>query len=550
VPKKQSRKAENDEEAILKALKAEQKRAFSRLHIENLEKPYFISHLVKKSDCFDTWGRYGGIYRSDRLPNFRLYGEVRVGGYDFDNTMEGGPTRDELKDAQSQHYTHGPIERAPDALRHTVWMLTDCKYKEALSHMLKMKAKLVNEVSAKKKCGSFSREQKVDSKEEVPPLSVDRKYWDEMVRRLSKTLTQYRSFYNSWVEFNAQRHLKIFVSTEGSEIITGKTMMRLTIAAHAYAEDGMNLDRRRDFYFRSEEDVPAMEVLEQAREEMARELVELQKAPLFEPYSGPVLLEPEAAGIFFHEAIGHRLEGERQVAKEEGHTFASKVGQTILPEFISIIDDPTQRSYNGEQLAGYYSYDDQGVKAQPVTLVKRGVLESFLLSRKPLEGFNASNGHARNATYEFPIARMANFFIVSHDGVSRERLKEMLMEETVRQKKPCGLIIKTVSNGETNTSRYSFQAFSGSPRIVYKVDLDSGEEKIVRGVVFVGTPLTSINRIMAAGDTYEVDNSHCGAESGSVPVSTVAPPILVGELELQRAKDTGKRPPILPPPPL
>ncbi len=548
MSRKQSGNADGSEAAILRAISREQKRAFSRLHIENLEKPYYISHLLKANDSFLTWGRYGALYYSSRMTNWRFYGEVRVGSYEFDNTLEGPPVRDELKDAQSQVYTRGPIENVKEAVKHTVWMLTDCKYKEALSHMLKMKAKLVNEVSTGKKCGSFSREKKILHSENVPPLSIDEEHWNGMVRRLSKDFRRYRNFYNSWVEFNATRFLKIFVNTEGSEIITGHTLMRLSLTVHAFAEDGMNLDRRRDFFFRSEEEAPPLEMMEEAREEIARELTELQKASLCEPYSGPALLESEAAGIFFHEAIGHRLEGERQMAREEGHTFASKVGQAILPEYISIIDDPTQKSHEGHALAGHYSFDDQGVKAQPVTLVRKGVLESFLLSRKPLEGFPVSNGHARNATYEYPVARMANLFIVSHDGKNREQLKEMLIEETVRQKKPCGLIIRTVYSGETNTSRYSFQAFSGTPRMVYRVDLDSGVETLVRGVIFVGTPLTSINRIIAAGNTCELNNSFCGAESGSVPVSTIAPPILVGELELQKAKDTGKRPPLLPPP--
>ena len=548
MPGKQSRRNDSDEEAILRAVKQEQKRAFSRLHLENLEKPYYMSHLLKMDDCFMTWGKYGGLHYSSRLPNWRIYGEVRVGSYEFDNTMEGGPTRDELKDAQSHGYTRGPIENVGEALKHAVWMLTDCKYKEALSHMLKMKAKLVNEVSPERKCASFSREKKVLHREKVSPMTVNEGYWNDLVRKVSNGFRRYRNFYGSWVEFNAARHLKIFVNTEGSEIITGSTIMRLTLTALAYAEDGMSLDRRRDFFFRSEEEAPSMAELEEAGEDMARELSGLQNAPLFEPYSGPVMLESEASGIFFHEAMGHRLEGERQIAKEEGHTFASKVGQAILPEYISIIDDPTQQSHEGHALAGYYSFDDQGVKAQPVTLVRKGVLENFLLSRKPLENFPVSNGHARNATFEFPVARMANLFIVSHEGKSREQLKAMLIEETVRQKKPCGLIIKAVSNGETNTSRYSFQAFSGTPRIVCKVDIDTGEETLVRGVVFVGTPLTSINRIVAAGNTYEVDNSLCGAESGRVPVSTVAPPILVEELELQRAKEKGMRPPLLPPP--
>jgi predicted Zn-dependent protease len=282
---------------------------------------------------------------------------------------------------------------------------------------------------------------------------------------------------------------------------------------------------------------------------MVGELLALRKAPVLDPYTGPALLEPEAAGVLFHEAVGHRLEGERQNDDKDGHTFKGQIGKPILPFFLTVIDDPTQRMAGPVSLNGYYRFDDQGVAAQRVTLVDKGVLKTFLMSRAPVEGVPPhSNGHGRSAPGRDPVARMSNLIVESSKAMPWPKLKEALIAEAKRQEKPFGLIIRDVTGGNTDTSGYAYQAFKGQPRLVYKVDANTGAETLVRGVEIVGTPLLSINKIIATGDHRRVFNGYCGAESGYVPVSTVAPTVLVSEIELQRTrKDTG-RPPVLPSP--
>jgi predicted Zn-dependent protease len=281
---------------------------------------------------------------------------------------------------------------------------------------------------------------------------------------------------------------------------------------------------------------------------MVTELLALRDAPVLDPYTGPALLAPEAAGVLFHEAVGHRLEGERQNDDKDGHTFKGQVGKPILPFFLTILDDPTARGLNDVSLSGYYRFDDQGVPGQRAVLVEKGVLKSFLLSRAPVSGFAHSNGHGRSAPGREPVARMSNLIVESSKKLPADKLKEALIAEAKRQEKPFGLLIRDVTGGNTDTSGYAYQAFKGQPRLVYKVDAKTGAETLVRGVEIVGTPLLSINKIIATGDDPRVFNGYCGAESGFVPVSTVAPTVLVTEIELQRTRKDSGRPPVLPSP--
>ena len=206
------------------------------------------------------------------------------------------------------------------------------------------------------------------------------------------------------------------------------------------------------------------------------------------------------------------------------------------------------RKMGSVSLNGYYRYDDEGVTARPVTLVERGVLRNYLKSRTPVKGSPNSNGHGRGDATLDPIGRMGNTIVRSDRRVPYAKLKQMLLAEIRRQRKEFGLIIADISGGQTNTTTYDFQAFKGMPRIVYKVDASTGKETLVRGVEFVGTPIGSLNRIVAASDAEGVFNGFCGAESGYVPVSTVAPALLISEIELQRTRRAMERAPILPAP--
>jgi predicted Zn-dependent protease len=263
---------------------------------------------------------------------------------------------------------------------------------------------------------------------------------------------------------------------------------------------------------------------------------------------GPALLTGRAAAVFFHEVFGHRAEGHRQKDVNEGQTFAKKVGEPILPDFLSIVDDPTLKKLGRQDLLGYYQYDDEGVAAQRVTLVDHGVLKNFEMSRSPLVGFPHSNAHGRRQIGATPVSRQGNLIVESNKAVTNAQLRAKLVELIKDQNKPYGLLIDDIAGGFTFTGRGQPQAFQVEPLVVYKVFPDGRPDELVRGVDIVGTPLAALTKIVATGDTTEVFNGYCGAESGYVPVSAAAPAILTSELEVQKKQSSTDRPPILPPP--
>jgi predicted Zn-dependent protease len=259
-------------------------------------------------------------------------------------------------------------------------------------------------------------------------------------------------------------------------------------------------------------------------------------------------LSGRAAAVFFHEVLGHRLEGHRQRDEDEGQTFTKKVGQEVLPKFLSVTDDPTVHEMAGMKLAGSYDFDSEGVPAKRVEVIKDGILRNFLLSRMPIKDFSQSNGHGRNQPGLMPTGRQGNLIVTSTQSVPEAEMRQKLIDEVKKQNKPYGLYFDDIQGGFTLTTRSLPQAFQVLPVIVYKVYADGRPDELVRGVDIVGTPLAALTRILMTGDQQHVFNGVCGAESGQVPVSAVAPAMLFSEMEVQKRQHSHDRPPILPAP--
>ncbi|GAC1599305.1 MAG: hypothetical protein NVS4B10_10470 [Myxococcales bacterium] len=533
---------------LLAAIAEELDRNQRDLKLRGHEAPYFVSYGVRGSTTAEVGAKYGALFLDRERRERRLQVDVRVGSYELDNS--GGSEMFDFDAAESGYQAgrEAPLDDDPAALRNALWLLTDESYKKALSSYLKKKGKEIYRPDDPDRPQSFSREEPHVAVGRPAPRTFDRAAWQRELRAQSGRLRQYPELLDSQIRASIDHEEREFASSEGARLVTEQAIYGLHVQAWARAADGMLLENSRDYYAADEASLPRGAQLSARVDEMVAELLALRRAPVLDPYTGPALLAPEAAGVLFHEAVGHRLEGERQNDDKDGRTFKGQVGKAILPSFLSIADDPTLARFGDTGLNGVYAFDEQGVPAQRTTLVDHGILKSFLMSRAPVTGFAFSNGHGRSAPGQGPVARMSNLIVESSRAVSAQALKQRLLAEVRRQEKPFGLLIRDVTGGNTDTSGYAYQAFKGQPRLVYRVDAKTGAETLVRGVEIVGTPLTSINKIVATGDDTRVFNGYCGAESGFVPVSTVAPSVLVTEIELQRTrKDTG-RPPVLPSP--
>ena len=535
--------AERGDIVVLTAMKDELGRSQKKLKLEGYEDPYFISYQIKDNAYYTIEGKYGAIVSSDRSRIRRLFVDVRVGDYGFDNSIGGRSGGGIPFDGASSV----PLDNDPAAIRTVLWQVTDFAYKEALAQYLNKKAENVQEVKAED-FGSFSKEESHVYFGPELTLNFDPGKWEETVRQVSSIYKNYKELLNADLTVTAQKETVYFIDTEGTQYVRDEILYSIDAEVTARADDGKVVENYRNLYYVTPEDIPPVEALKNTIREMVEETLEMRRAEALPPLSVPALLDPEAAGVVFHEAVGHRLEGERQIDEDEGQTFKEKVGKKIIPEFLSIIDDPSMKSFKGTHLMGYYPFDDQGVQGERTVLVENGVLKSFLMSRTPIEGFQNSNGHGRASYGQAPVARMSNTIIESSREYPQDKLKELLIAEVKRQNKPFGLIIKSMRGGETNTSSYNFQAFRGTPLVLYKVDPVTGEETPVRDIEIVVTPIVTVNKIIATGDDYVVFNGFCGAESGYIPVSTVAPSILVSEMEFQRESSRKEKPPLLPPP--
>jgi predicted Zn-dependent protease len=528
-------------DAMLQTMQAELNRAKADL-AKSDPAPYFLSYTVYDQDQIFIAGAYGALLSDTAVKRRNTDVTMRVGTPDLDNTH--GQSR-------GSGMTSGtlPLQDDPDATARVLWELTDREYKRAAPAYLNVKTNTAVKAEEEDKSPDFSKaDPKIHVGEKLTPPPFDKKAWEDEVRRVSGAFRKYGDVYFATVILQVGSSNARMVSSEGAAIETPSSSARLVMEAQTRADDGMDLLRVETFQAPAVSGLPSEAVLMEKAAKMAADLKELRKAPVAEPYDGPALLSGRAAAVFFHEVLGHRMEGHRQRDEEEGQTFTKKVGQEVLPKFLSVVDDPTVGEINGTKLAGSYEFDNEGTPSERVVVIQDGVLKNFLTSRMPIKGFDKSNGHGRNQPGLMPTGRQGNLIVTSSQKVPEAQLRQMLIDQAKKQGKPYGLYFDDIQGGFTLTTRSLPQAFQVLPVIVYKVYADGRPDELVRGVDIVGTPLAALTRIITTGDTQHVFNGVCGAESGSVPVSAVAPAMLFSEMEVQKRAHGRERPPILPAP--
>jgi len=507
---------------------------------------YFVSYTLTDSNRANVSGSNGALLSSQANRSRWLEAQVRVGSYDLDNTHRIGNERPGNSGGFGEAIS---IDDDAGILRRAMWRQTDAQYRASSEDFIKIQtSKDVVAQSAEPRAPDFSSEQPNVFNGPTASLTVDRRPWEEKTRQYTRFFRNSPMILNSIATFTAQAENRYHVNSEGTRLQFGQVRYRLELFIQGKAPDGMDISRYYNFDWTDPSAQPDDKAVLAQCAVLQKELESLVEAPLVEPFAGPALLTGRAAAVFFHEVFGHRSEGFRQKDINEGQTFARKVGEQILPTFLSIVDDPTAAKLGSSVLLGHYPFDDEGVKAQRVTLVDRGVLRNFEMSRQPLVGFLKSNGHGRRQIGLLPVSRQGNLIIESTRQVTNDELRKMLIEEARRQGKPFGLLIDDIAGGFTFTGRGQPQAFQVQPLVVYRVYPDGRPDELVRGVDIVGTPLVSLTKIVATSDKTEIFNGYCGAESGSVPVAAAAPAMLITEMEVQKKETSTDRPPILPPP--
>ncbi|HET9400656.1 MAG TPA: metallopeptidase TldD-related protein [Candidatus Acidoferrales bacterium] len=528
-------------EAMLNVMQQELARAQSAL-AKSQPAPYFIGYTVYDQQVLAISAGQGSVMSS--VSSQRRVADVtmRVGTPALDNTHGQG--------RQSGIMTQTlPLGDDKDALTRGLWLLTNQEYRQAVPAFLNIKTATAVQSEEEDKSPDFSTEAPhKDIETPGPPVALKQKEWEDRARLYSAAFTKYPFVYNSIVSLDFEQNTQYMITSDGTRLVEPGHLARLIIEAETRADDGMELFRVETFQAATPDELPAQSVIEAKAEKMAADLKALRAAPVNDPFDGPAMLSGRAAAVFFHEVLGHRLEGHRQRGEEEGQTFTKKVNEQVLPKFLTVVDDPTMHELNGVKLAGYYAYDDEGVPAQRVDVIDDGVLKNFLMSRIPVKNFSQSNGHGRRQPGAMATGRQGNLIVISKNSVADSDLRQKFIDEIKRQNKPYGLYFEDVEGGFTLTTRQAPQAFQVLPVIVWRVFPDGKPDQLVRGVDIVGTPLAALERIMLTGTKTEVFNGVCGAESGNVPVSAAAPAMLFSEMEVQKSAHSHDRPPILPPP--
>src|SRR5208337_3218653 len=467
--------------------------------------PYFLSYTVNDQDVIVIAGAYGGLLSDSVMRRRSADVVMRVGTPELDNTH--GQSR-------SSGMTSGtlPLNDDTDATARLLWELTDHGYKKAAPAYLNVKTNTAVRAEEEDRSPDFSKEvPKVHVGEKLTQPAFDKSGWEAEIRRISAGFSKYPDVYYSTVVLQVSVANSRMVTSDGSSLATPGASARLVMEAQTRADDGMDLLRVETFQAPSAAGLPAEAELTAKIDKMAADLKDLRAAPVAEPYDGPALLSGRAAAVFFHEVLGHRLEGHRQRDEEEGQTFTKKVNTQVLPEFLSVVDDPTRRTLNNIELGGWYTYDDEGMPATAVNVITNGVLKNFLMSRLPIKGFSVSNGHGRAQAGYMPTGRQGNLIVTSTRTVKDAELRQKLIDEVKKQGKPYGLYFEDIQGGFTLTQRALPQVFQVLPVLVWRVYPDGRPDELVRGVDIVGTPLAALNRILLTGDTTEVFNGICGA---------------------------------------
>ena len=514
--------------------------------------PYHMNYRVIDVTSSVVSASFGALMNSQQYRSRTLVPQIRLGDEKLDN-FRFNQMGSAMSRFQGPSVARLPLdeENNEDAVRQAIWDEVNNRYKFAVDMYQKTKAESSVNVEEEDKAPYFS-EAKVEKYYEAPlpaeKMTIDMDQWAARMKEISAVFKNQPGIMKGDAIMIYTVERRYFVNNEGTEVVQNLPYTRLMVFGETKADDGMELPLNLSYFAYDPADLPANDKIIADAKEMVKTLEALRVAPVVDPYTGPALLSGPASGVFFHEIFGHRIEGQRMKSENDGQTFKKMVGQLVLPADMHVYDDPTLRKYAGEDLNGFYKYDDQGVKAERVDVVVNGKLNDFLMTRTPIDGHPRTNGHARASDGFDPVSRQSNLVIETSNPKTPEELRQLLIEEVKKQGKEYGYFFKEVTSGFTFTGKGATNSFNVTPLEVYKVFADGRPDQLVRGVDLIGTPLSMFSNIIYAGNDARVFTGMCGAESGSIPVTAISPTILVNKVETQRKAKSQDILPILPAP--
>jgi TldD protein len=512
-------------DALLEALMTELDRSKAQLKMDQVDPPYYIEYRVTDVDDYAAEAAFGALRENQRVRYRIIRVVVRIGDYKQDSYYGIGMGETNIL----------PLDDDPIALRHQIWLATDDAYKEAVQALTEKQAALKQFSAEASPIDDFAKAPVVSMLEPTVTLQVDEPAWKKTIEDATGLYRQYPDVQTVTASLRFSAINEYLVNSEGTVTRTGKKTYSVQLNGTAQAADGMRLSRNPFWMVAKAEELPSHEKLMAESKKMLDTVMALRQAPIVEEeYRGPVLFAPDAADDVVASLVGANVLGRKPQLGRPNRTtgaFATSYKTRVLPNFLTVVDDPTLKDFDGKSLVGNYDVDDDGVKAQPVTLVDNGTLVNYLVSRQPIRDFPASNGHGRAGAGMFPAPSLGVLVVKSSDAQSPEALKQHVIQMITEQGKPYGYRVETLGPGNT-------------PRLLYRIYPD-GHEELVRGAVFNELDVRALRSdLMSVGNDPLVSN-----RAGGIATTVISPSLLFDELEVKRA-DTSKDklPDYLPPP--
>ncbi|MGC1906835.1 MAG: metallopeptidase TldD-related protein [Candidatus Acidiferrum sp.] len=581
--------AQQDKDQTLRAMRDEMVRSKTRLEINipgtnEPVKPYYVEYRLLDLDVKEIVAQFGTLLSSTHQRQRFMDVEARVGNYKLDSSNFIG---DEGFRGFIGSTGSVGIDRDYDSLRQDLWIATDQAFKEAIETYSRKQAYL-SSLARQSDIDDFSKAEPVKVVEPLVTPDWTGRNWDEEARQSSATLRAFPEIYESRVTYYLVYATEYLMTSEGTEIRTNRTFAAVEAGMNTLAKDGMPLNHLYSTYAPKPGDLPNVDAIRKGLNVAGTELMQLRTSATAQDYTGPVLFEARAAAPLLAQILGPAMNGarpaiafqpivEQMLGNLGGKSdWTGRIGARVLPASVSLVDDPGAKDFHGTPLIGSYSVDDEGVKAQKVEVVANGTLKELLMSRRPGNDSNQSNGHGRSALLSDAKPTMSNLIFSSTDAVSPAELKKKFLDECKSEKLAYCIIVKEMDNPSLSLlhqedfsellASYGGGAGTGDrlPLLVYKIYPEDGREEVIRGARVIGVNTRVLRNLSGIGNDNYVYNymqsqiagfsgtalGAFGAANGGLPASMVAPSLLFEELEVRGARGEPKRLPLLPAPPL